>query len=79
MKYRGVVQKKVNANSNALEQMKKRLEQGTLDPNRALNWLRQCIERNESIQEYLDAEDDEFGFDADQQRTQQQKHQNATR
>lgn len=79
MKYRGVVQEKVNANSNALEQMKERLEQGVLEPQRALNWLEQCINRNESIQEYLDAEDDEFGFDADQQRSNHQQYKNATR
>jgi len=79
MKYRGVVQEKVNANSNALEQMKERLEQGVLDPQRALNWLEQCINRNESVQEYLDAEEDEFGYDARNQRAQQQSHKNATR
>lgn len=78
MKYRGVVQEKVNANNNALEQMKERLERGTLDPNRALNWLQQCIKRNESVQQYLDAEDDEFGFDADEQRAQKRRHESAT-
>jgi hypothetical protein len=58
--------------------MKKRLEQGVLEPKRALHWLEQCMKRNESIQEYLDIESDEFGFDNKEQRRQNQQHNRAT-
>jgi exonuclease VII small subunit len=68
MKYKGVIQERLNANVNTLELMLNRLKQGVLKPESAVEMLEHAIRRDRKCLEMLDLERESYGFDADQQR-----------